>query len=350
MASSLTLSMLLAFLLFSTTSAAGGQRKIYAAGSGLDMLSQPDTVQEIIHLSGKPKPSVLYLGTATYDDPSPQKQQTGAFRAAGCSVASLNIAWLDMSEDEMRPMFQATDIVLVSGGNTLFAVDRFVKLGVDRLIKEAMADGKVMCGGSAGGIVWFDGGHSDSMEAHSYKNPPGPLLNPNLNLNQTDAGWDAWAYIRVPGMSMIPGYFCPHYDVTEGNGALRATDFTAQLQQHSGEYGIAVDNWAALMIDGERYTLTSRKGKHGSVDASGKFTSKFDGRPGGWSLTISSDGKLQRTSIPTKGFVSFFSSPAKYIVQTSMLKVARAQNPDDGKPANWNITEHKPVVSKFAYV
>lgn len=348
--SSPTLPLFVACLLFNTASAAGGQRKIYAAGSGLDMLSQPDTVKEIIALSGKPKPSVLYLGTATYDDPSPQKQQTDAFIAAGCSVAALNVAWLNMSEDEMRPMFQATDIVLVSGGNTLFAVDRFVKLGVDKLIKEAMADGKVMCGGSAGGIVWFDGGHSDSMEAHSYKNPPGPLLNPNLNLNQTDAGWDAWAYIRVPGMSLIPGYFCPHYDVTEGNGALRATDFTAQLQQHSGETGIAVDNWGALMIDGDHYTIISRSGKPGSVDASGKFTSKRDGRPGSWSLTIGEDGELHRTLVPTTGFVSDLLAPAKYIVQTSMLKVARAQNPDDGKPANWNITEHKPLLSQFIYM
>jgi len=36
------------------------KRKIYAAGSGLDMLSLPETVNEILELSGKEKPNVLY--------------------------------------------------------------------------------------------------------------------------------------------------------------------------------------------------------------------------------------------------------------------------------------------------
>ena len=51
--------------------------------------------------------------------------------------------------------------------------------------------------------------HSDSMDASSYKNPPGPLLNPNMSAVEMAA----WAYIRVPGTGILPGLFCPHYDV-----------------------------------------------------------------------------------------------------------------------------------------
>jgi len=115
--------------------------------------------------------------------------------------------------DVMKSQFNKADIVIVSGGNTLWAVDRWRTTGVDRLIKEAADEGKVMCGGSAGGIVWFDGGHSDSMEPGSYKNPPGPLLK-----DTSDGVMNNWAYIRAPGLSILPGLFCPHYDMVEGNG------------------------------------------------------------------------------------------------------------------------------------
>ena len=38
------------------------------------------------------------------------------------------------------------DIIVVSGGNTLFAVTRWRRLGVDLLLKQAMERGAVLCG------------------------------------------------------------------------------------------------------------------------------------------------------------------------------------------------------------
>jgi hypothetical protein len=36
--------------------------------------------------------NVLYLGTATYDLPGPERNQTKAFAAAGCAVTALRVA------------------------------------------------------------------------------------------------------------------------------------------------------------------------------------------------------------------------------------------------------------------
>jgi len=304
-------------------------RRIYAAGSGLDMLSLPETVKEIIELSGLVHPSVLYLGTATYDAPDAQKTQSQGFLDAGCTVNALQLTVDPPGGAVMKGVFDAADIVLVSGGNTLWARDRWVTLGVDVLIKQAMARGAVLCGGSAGGIVWFDGGHSDSMEPQSYKNPPGPLLNPNMSA----AELSSWAYIRVPGLGAVPGLFCPHYDITEGNGVIRANDFTTMMQRHSGELAVGVDNWAALRIDGNNYTVISREGKPGSVGPGGNWISTRNGTAGAWRLRMGADGQLKRTLAPTTGQVSDLLGEARYIVQSNMLPVARAQNPDDGKPA-----------------
>jgi dipeptidase E len=62
---------------------------------------------------------------------------------------------------QVDEMLEGADIILVSGGNTLFAVDRWKLCGIDAAISRAASRGAVLCGGSAGAICWFDAGHSD---------------------------------------------------------------------------------------------------------------------------------------------------------------------------------------------
>ena len=129
--------------------AVASARRIYAAGSGLDMLSQPDTVNEVIALANSTTPpSVLYIGTATFDEPGAREQQTAGFAARGCAVSSLDVAWLSPATADLEAAFAAADIILISGGNTLFAVDRWAKLGMDSLMKDALARGAVLSGGA----------------------------------------------------------------------------------------------------------------------------------------------------------------------------------------------------------
>ncbi len=79
----------------------------------------------------------------------------------GCHVKSLNIANSSLTFEDMKRLVEGATIILVSGGNTLFAMERWRLLGLDLLIKIAVLRGVVMAGGSAGAICWFDGGHSD---------------------------------------------------------------------------------------------------------------------------------------------------------------------------------------------
>jgi dipeptidase E len=205
-------------------------------------------------------------------------------------------------------------------------------------MSEALARGVVHAGGSAGGIVWFDGGHSDSMDPDTYKNPPGRMLNPACTPEQMSN----WAYIRVPGLSLLPGLFCPHYDKVQSNGVLRATDFTSMLQQHAGETGIAVDDFAALVVDGVSYSIVSTPGYPGS-NRNGTFTSDRSGIPAVWKLNIdTTTGQLERTLVEGTGLVQDLLTPARYIVQSSMLPVAMSQNPDDGMPSGSQCSSPTP--------
>ena len=204
-------------------------------GSGSDGMQLSQICKECIRLTNKAAAdiNVLYIGTASYDNIAAATNQTKTFLSLGATVNSLIL-----SDDKAaaKPKFEMADIIVVSGGNTLFAVDRWKHLGIDVLFTEAQERGVVLAGGSAGAIVAFESGHSDSGDPESFyiKGEADP----------------SWKYVRVPGLSLLPGLCCPHYDKIQSNGILRATDFSAMMTRHANERGIGIDHWAALSIEG----------------------------------------------------------------------------------------------------
>ena len=225
------------------------------SGSGIAGMQREDVVATIVRLTGKKEAkdiTCLYIGTAIYNDQRGAAQYLG-LETAGCSVTHLP---MDATKADAEVLFLA-DVILVSGGNTLFAVDRWQHLGIKHLFAEAGLRGAVLCGGSAGAICWFDSGHSDSGDPTSFR-----VVNPNL----TDDGKANWEYIRVDGLGMFPGLMCPHYDQTQSNGVLRATDFSQMMQRHPGERGLGLDHFCALVTEGDgSYSVLSCPGKEGSA-------------------------------------------------------------------------------------
>jgi dipeptidase E len=276
-------------------------------------------VDEIVRLSGKADPVILFLGTGTYDHNASNDYQLQAFRSQNLSINILNVAVSDPGFKALSAAFQAADIVLVGWGNALFAVDRFLRLRIHKLMRWAMERGVVLVGGSAGAAIWFDGGHSDSRDPGSFKNPPQDL---------TPFQAKQWQYIRSPGLGILPGYICPHYDshveacptLLEGSPVQRSQDFHRQLAHHSGETGIGIDNAAALVVRDQKYTVLTVPSYYGSV----------------WKVIYdNSTQRILRTKMPTEGQIVNLLCPAKSIVQYSLMKAARAENPDDEVEPTW---------------
>ena len=237
-------------------------------GSGSDGLNDPVVCHRIVELSGKAQPVVLYLGAATYDLPGPRERQTSRFAELGCAITSLDVATTWPARAEMEAAVSAADVIIVSGGNTLFAVDRFNRIGLTPLLRAAADADTLLTGGSAGAICWFDGGHSDSMDPDSYRAAMQAAVDDGGDESSAAAEGAAakpWQYIRVPCLGFLPGLVCPHHDKVQSNGILRAIDFDEMLKRHAGETGLAIDHWAALVVDGDRYSVLSVPGKPGSV-------------------------------------------------------------------------------------
>lgn len=289
-------------------------------GSG-SALAEPGMAELVIELGGRDAAGLelLYLGTPSYDAIEAQERQTVGFARLGCLVRSLDVATRDPSTSEMVDAVGRARIVLVSGGNTLYAMDRWVALGLDSLLRDAVGRGRVACGGSAGAICWFDGGHSDSMDPASYPRPVPP----------DDPRRTGWRYIRVDGLGLLPGLLCPHYEVTQSNGIPRAADFEAMLRRHPGETGVGLDNWAGLLVDGERYRVVWPEGRPGSV-RDGRFVSDGSGVPGLWIDEIDGDAVSTRPAA-TQGRLDDILRPARSIVGDPQVGAGRIQNPPHGR-------------------
>ncbi|KAH8044118.1 peptidase [Aureococcus anophagefferens] len=93
-------------------------------------------VDAVCKLAGTETPVVAYLGTATYDFEKFREGQVKSSGAAAAVVARRR-RWTARRPD-VAAALERCDAVLVSGGNTLFAVDRWTAQGVDAALEKAM--------------------------------------------------------------------------------------------------------------------------------------------------------------------------------------------------------------------
>src|ERR1700756_6648 len=125
--------------------------------------------REIIRLSGKKNPRLLFIPTASLDSERYWKgiqQYFGEFLKYKPDV--LFLIKEQPSKEQIKKKILSADIVYVGGGNKLRMMHVWRRLGVDKLLWSAYENGTVLSGISAGSICWFDSGHSDSM---SFYNP-----------------------------------------------------------------------------------------------------------------------------------------------------------------------------------
>jgi dipeptidase E len=127
------------------------------AGCGT-ILNHPSMAPHVLSLTGKGSTphnvTLVYLGTPSYDIPAKCVAQTSHYVELGCTVTPLNVVLESPTTDYMQRIIDSADIILVSGGNTSFAMRRWKHLGLDGIIKDACLGPRkvVMAGGSAGAI------------------------------------------------------------------------------------------------------------------------------------------------------------------------------------------------------
>ena len=209
-------------------------QNIVAIGGGdLRTLATEPIDRAVIELTGRASPNVLFVPTASSDSAEYWHAFEHAYGTVyGCPTDVLFLLGATPPAERIAAKVRWADVVYVGGGNTLKMMRRWRRLGVDALLREAHAGGTVLCGVSAGAICWFERGHSDSM---SFYHP------------------EAWSYIAVTGMGLLPGLACPHYD-GDTAGVPRRDDFHAMLRKQGGP-GLALDGLCAVAFVGDEYRV-----------------------------------------------------------------------------------------------
>jgi len=100
------------------------------------------------------------------------------------------------------------------------------------------------------------------------------------------------------------------------------------LLRHPGEQGVAIDHWAALVVDGDAYRVYSEPGEGGSVLPDGTLAVDGSGKPGVWTKRVV-DGKVHAKVAPVEGKIADLLRPASVILTDPRVDVCRKANPDD---------------------
>lgn len=191
-----------------------------------------------VELTGKKHPKALFVPTASGEAEGYIKTFNKVYgKRLGCKTDVLYALKTKPTKKELRQKILSSDLVYVGGGNTLKMMKRWRFLGIDKILKEAYKRGIVLSGISAGGICWFDTGHSDSI---SFYHP------------------NKWEYIKVRGLGLLRGIHCPHFN-GETRGIKRRKNFSDFMKKYSA-VGIAIDNHCAMeFINGKYKVLTAKK-------------------------------------------------------------------------------------------
>ncbi|HUE85430.1 MAG TPA: peptidase E [Vicinamibacterales bacterium] len=134
-------------------------RKILIAGGGFNTAF----IRYMAELTGKPRPKLLYLPTASADSAS---GIISWFRScapldAEPSAQESFIASTRQSRS-WEEVFLSVDGIVCSGGNTLNQQAIWQAQGIDVILKQAWDRGIVLGGASAGSLCWFEEGTTDS--------------------------------------------------------------------------------------------------------------------------------------------------------------------------------------------
>lgn len=185
-------------------------------------------LKEIINLTGKEKPRICYLPTASGDSERSIIRWYESVRDLSVEPYVQKV-WISSYSQKytFEEFLLSMDAIVVGGGNTLNMMAIWKAQGIDKVLKKALEKGIVMAGGSAGSLCWFDNGTTDSR----------PI---ELSV--------------VEGLGFLPYSHSPHYDGEE----FRRPLYEKNIKNGIFKAGYAMDNRAGIIFkNGKPFKVVS---------------------------------------------------------------------------------------------
>jgi peptidase E len=189
-------------------------------------------IRYMAQLTGKNRPKLLYLPTASADS---QSGIIAWFRACAplevYPLAQDSFIESSRQKQSWEEVLLSVDGIVASGGNTLNQQAIWKAQGIDVVLRQAWNRGIVLGGASAGSLCWFEEGTTDSR--------PRELT-------------------IVHGLGLLKGSHCPHYD----READRRPLYLKLIGSGQMKPGYACDNDAGIYFEDNevRRVVASRQG------------------------------------------------------------------------------------------
>lgn len=201
-------------------------------GKGNKPYETKEIDEEIIKMTGKDKPKLLFIGLANSFADSYYDYVKNIYKNLGCETMYLKKKNVTKNPDIVKNKIETADIIYIGGGDTIKLMDTVKEYNIDKLLEEAKNRDCVIAGVSAGAILLSKSGFSDSyiMREESDK------------------------YDFVKGLSFIDINICPHYHSEDK----KQQDLEEKLKENKIEvYGL--ENCTALKVIDKKITVIKSK-------------------------------------------------------------------------------------------
>jgi len=190
-------------------------RKILIAGGNYNTTF----IRYMAELTGKNRPKILYLPTASADSPTGIIQFYMACAPLDVEP-SVQLSFIESLSQKRGwdEVLLSVDGIICSGGNTLNQQAIWKAQGIDDVLRRAWDQGIVLGGASAGSLCWFEEGTTDSRPKE-------------LSI--------------VKCLGLLKGSHSPHYDAEPGRRPL----YQKLISSGQMKPGYACDNDAGLYFE-----------------------------------------------------------------------------------------------------
>ena len=195
-------------------------------GGGFQMEDGASPIDDyLVHLTGKMNPRICLLSTPSGDRPDYIDKFCSAFLKRGCQPSHLAFFMRDPKPGAIplarcHEQLLVQDAIFVSGGNTRAALAVWREWGIDKLLKQALSEGIVLAGMSAGAMCWFE-------------------------YALTDSYWEP-GYRPLPALGLLPGACRVHYShALDQRGRLHAALVAGAVPST-----LAINDHAAVLFSG----------------------------------------------------------------------------------------------------
>lgn len=142
-------------------------RRIMATSGGFlpterwDVIKPGGTMLRMLQLSGRERPRVCFIHTASGDNAGYLSRSYAAMSDLDCTVTHLQL--FTQPNVSIREHLAESDVIWVGGGSVANLLSLWKLHEVDIALREAYESGVILGGVSAGSICWFQGGPTDSF-------------------------------------------------------------------------------------------------------------------------------------------------------------------------------------------